>query len=228
MDGFKPERLRAIRLAHGLGQEDLAARSGVAQNTISEAETGRRTPRPSTLRKFAAALDVEVGDFFEAADSPKEPEPFSLEWARTADDAEFYRLIVTAPEEDTARLDKLSGELHRFRSRPVRRILTERNRKAFRDTGPEPTRGEEERLKERFDALYAEVNRRRPPYAVISWRGVGPAEVRWFVPEDEREALRPEVEKTLDGEEYIEIEPGDPATAERPPEKSKVLTRSAA
>lgn len=73
MDGFRPERLRAIRLAHGLGQEDLAARSGVAQNTISEAETGRRTPRPSTLRKFAAALGVEVGDFFEAADSPKAP-----------------------------------------------------------------------------------------------------------------------------------------------------------
>lgn len=58
------EELRRIRKYKGLSQVDLAALSGVSQYTITEIETGRREPRPSTLRKLADALDVEVADFF--------------------------------------------------------------------------------------------------------------------------------------------------------------------
>jgi transcriptional regulator with XRE-family HTH domain len=75
------EELKAIRLRHGLSQVDLSKRSGVAQNTISDIETGRRNPRPSTLRKLAKALDVDVGDFYPETSSPKVTAPPSLaEW----------------------------------------------------------------------------------------------------------------------------------------------------
>ena len=75
------EELKAIRLRHGLSQVDLSKRSGVAQNTISDIETGRRNPRPSTLRKLAKALDVDVGDFYPETSSPKVAAPPSLaEW----------------------------------------------------------------------------------------------------------------------------------------------------
>jgi putative transcriptional regulator len=75
------EELKAIRLRHGLSQVDLSKRSGVAQNTISDIETGRRNPRPSTLRKLAKALDVVVGDFYPETSGPKATAPPSLsEW----------------------------------------------------------------------------------------------------------------------------------------------------
>ncbi len=42
-----------------LSQEQLAERSGVARDTISKLETGRRKAYPTTVRKLAAGLEVE-------------------------------------------------------------------------------------------------------------------------------------------------------------------------
>jgi transcriptional regulator with XRE-family HTH domain len=42
-----------------LSQEQLAEKSGVARDTISKLETGRRKAYPMTIRKLAASLDVE-------------------------------------------------------------------------------------------------------------------------------------------------------------------------
>ena len=41
-----------------MSQEELAERSGVARDTISKLETGRRGAYPSTIRKLAASLEV--------------------------------------------------------------------------------------------------------------------------------------------------------------------------
>jgi transcriptional regulator with XRE-family HTH domain len=71
--------LRNIRLRGGLSQADLSAITGVAEFTISEIEAGKRTPRPSTLRKLAQGLGVEVSDFYEGADSPLAEAPPSPE-----------------------------------------------------------------------------------------------------------------------------------------------------
>jgi transcriptional regulator with XRE-family HTH domain len=58
------EILREFRRQKGWSQKDLADESGVGQDTISGIERGQHEPRPSTLRKLAEALDVEVADFF--------------------------------------------------------------------------------------------------------------------------------------------------------------------
>jgi transcriptional regulator with XRE-family HTH domain len=47
-----------------LSQEQLAERSGVARDTISKLETGRRKAYPTTIRKLAAGLEVEPGLLF--------------------------------------------------------------------------------------------------------------------------------------------------------------------
>ena len=73
--------LRNLRRRAVMSQEDLAARSGVARDTISKLETGQRRAYPSTIRKLAAGLDVEPGmllggvEYFEtegAEDPPSE------------------------------------------------------------------------------------------------------------------------------------------------------------
>jgi transcriptional regulator with XRE-family HTH domain len=46
----------------GMNQVDLARASGVAQNTISEIELGKREARPGTLKKLADALGVGIAD----------------------------------------------------------------------------------------------------------------------------------------------------------------------
>ena len=86
--------LRDIRLRRGLSQADLSAKTGVAEFTISQIEAGKRAnPRPSTLRKLAQALDVEVADLYgspehplaEAPPSPEQPPLNGFEEARRSE-----------------------------------------------------------------------------------------------------------------------------------------------
>jgi transcriptional regulator with XRE-family HTH domain len=53
------ERLRRIRKERLLTQVELSRMTGVAQDSISALETGKREAHPGTIRKFAKALDVE-------------------------------------------------------------------------------------------------------------------------------------------------------------------------
>jgi transcriptional regulator with XRE-family HTH domain len=74
------DTVKEIRRRKGWSQKDLAEESGVGQDTISGIESGRHEPRPSTLRKLADALDVEVADFFREpavplAEAPKAGRP---------------------------------------------------------------------------------------------------------------------------------------------------------
>lgn len=52
--------LRRCRLALGITQEELEARSGVAQANISLYENGRINPNLRNLRRLARALEVPV------------------------------------------------------------------------------------------------------------------------------------------------------------------------
>ena len=56
IDGAK---LRAWRERRLLSLRDLGAKSGVQFHTIHALETGKQEPRPSTLRKLVAALEIE-------------------------------------------------------------------------------------------------------------------------------------------------------------------------
>ncbi len=82
------DTVKEMRRRRGWSQKDLAKASGVGQDTISGLESGRHEPRPSTLRKIASALDVEVADLFQEIGSPKVA-PLSPDWAMAASDDEF-------------------------------------------------------------------------------------------------------------------------------------------
>lgn len=51
--------LRQLRRQAILTQEQLAEKSGVARDTISKLETGRRRAYPKTIQSLAASLNVE-------------------------------------------------------------------------------------------------------------------------------------------------------------------------
>ena len=73
-------RLRDFRRRAVMSQEQLAEKSGVARDTISKLESGRRGAYPSTIRKLAAGLEVEprmlMGgvEYFETGSQEEIPE----------------------------------------------------------------------------------------------------------------------------------------------------------
>lgn len=52
-------RLKAVRLAKMLSQEELAKKAGISRVAITRLETGKVDARFQTVRKLAAALGVE-------------------------------------------------------------------------------------------------------------------------------------------------------------------------
>lgn len=51
-------RVRAIRLARGLTQRELADQAGLYHTAISELERGVTAPTIDTLKKIAAVFDI--------------------------------------------------------------------------------------------------------------------------------------------------------------------------
>lgn len=54
------ERVKRLRLARGFTQQELGAKAGVAQSTISGVEKGERQIQPSSLIELAHALHTEA------------------------------------------------------------------------------------------------------------------------------------------------------------------------
>jgi len=59
------DRLAELRERRALTLRELSEMGGVAADTINQIELGHRKARPSTLRKLAKALDVDVRELFE-------------------------------------------------------------------------------------------------------------------------------------------------------------------
>ena len=98
------DALKELRRQKGWSQKDLSEYSGVGQDTISGIESGRHEPRPSTLRKLAGALEVEVADFFK--------EPIPLGEAPPPSGASLLDRAQEAAREDAEKDSRMFARLH--------------------------------------------------------------------------------------------------------------------
>jgi transcriptional regulator with XRE-family HTH domain len=62
------QRLRQLRVERALSLRALAQRGGVAFDTINKRELGHRPARLVTIRKLAAALEVEPRELMKGED----------------------------------------------------------------------------------------------------------------------------------------------------------------
>lgn len=62
------QRIRKVRLDHGIKQKDLASRIGISQGALTNFELGRRKISLEWLLKIAEALEVPVGYFMNAVE----------------------------------------------------------------------------------------------------------------------------------------------------------------
>jgi transcriptional regulator with XRE-family HTH domain len=58
------KRVRELRLAHGLSQEELAFRAGVHRTYLGGIERGERNPALKNIAAIAKALDVTLPELF--------------------------------------------------------------------------------------------------------------------------------------------------------------------
>lgn len=62
-------RLRRVREESGLSQQLVSERGGVAQESLSRIENGRRDPRLETLRKLARGMDMTLPELLKSLSS---------------------------------------------------------------------------------------------------------------------------------------------------------------
>ena len=55
------QRLRALRAAHGISQDNLAEKTGIHPTAIGRLERGVREPRLKTILRLADGLDIQPG-----------------------------------------------------------------------------------------------------------------------------------------------------------------------
>jgi transcriptional regulator with XRE-family HTH domain len=68
------DRLRELRHAAGLSQEQLAYRAGVTIGVVHKLEQGRvNDPQWSTIRALARVLGADLNDLSAAQDEPAKP-----------------------------------------------------------------------------------------------------------------------------------------------------------
>lgn len=68
------ERIRALRIARGLSQEELAARVGYSdRSSIAKVESGKVDLSQSKIKLFASALGVTPGDILGLTDEAPQP-----------------------------------------------------------------------------------------------------------------------------------------------------------
>lgn len=107
------QRIREVRMARGLTQEQLGERAGLSYKAIGEIERGLGNPTVGTLDTIAAALQIDVSALFEPSS------------ARVGG-VQFYPL--TKADVDLAReaLDSLDTVLSKAYRRRVRRVRAKR------------------------------------------------------------------------------------------------------
>ena len=59
---FLANRIRHLRLAKKISQEDLAAKAGLSRNGMGLIEQGKRWPRLATLLRISDALGMTIED----------------------------------------------------------------------------------------------------------------------------------------------------------------------
>jgi transcriptional regulator with XRE-family HTH domain len=114
-----------------MNQVDLAKASGVAQNTISEIELGKREARAGTLKKLADALSVEISDLLGEPVLAGKVEPPSRGLGRSdprrkwASDEEYEAALAMVRKMYQKRYEQIHGLRPPSSHEERRKILTD-------------------------------------------------------------------------------------------------------
>lgn len=96
--GLLGRRIRALRKAKGLTQEDLGGKCGINYKYVGAIERGEENPSLSVLQKIAKGLGVEIMELFRF--HPEEKDPAKLK-------KELMTIIDRMAKEDKEKLQMI-------------------------------------------------------------------------------------------------------------------------
>lgn len=67
------QRIKDVRTAKGLNQDQIAERSGISQGHLSAVENGEHQPTYGTLEKIAKAMGMEVSELVATSNNDDKP-----------------------------------------------------------------------------------------------------------------------------------------------------------
>src|SRR4051812_9865462 len=130
-------RVRNLRNARHLSQIELAARAGIARNTLNRIENGHLMPTAPVIEHLAEALNVAPGVLFEepvvAAGKAAAPDQ-----GRSAPETPIHDLYGWVRDETTEALQQRALEEARYAKAPIREewiALYEADREAWKEEG---------------------------------------------------------------------------------------------
>ncbi len=98
------ERVRAVRKALKIKQQDMAANYGMSRSYIAEVESGKRVPRPELIMKLYYDYGVNphyllfgTGDMFDASNTKKPNADYTYDFTDAMDYTGFLWLLENAP-----------------------------------------------------------------------------------------------------------------------------------
>ena len=95
----KNERIAWVRADSGLTLAKFGERIGIAASSVKYLESGRNTPRDSTLLNISTQFDVSLDWLRDGVGEPRPPKPRSVELAELV-----HTLYVDSPESFRSRL----------------------------------------------------------------------------------------------------------------------------
>lgn len=123
------EGVKAWRNYRGWSQEELAAKSDVNNNTISQIESEKipdREASPSTKKKIAKALGITVEEIYHSPIGPKVEKKDAVTEQQIIDDIKAFRASGNVSNDDLQRLlMKVARELANEENQNLERSRTQ-------------------------------------------------------------------------------------------------------
>ena len=125
------ERIKSARKQMGMTQQELAERLETSYTGISLWESGKRKPKPESLKRIAEVLNVPTTYFTESGNmSEQEVLDFiSWAWPRVDYQATVQQHSETAQDE-VERWERVCGELHKIHDKIVANQRTENQKRS--------------------------------------------------------------------------------------------------
>ena len=123
------ERIKAARKQTGMTQQELAEKLEISYVGVSQWESGRRTPKGSTLKRIAAALDVPLNYLTGSGMIPEQEVTDFIAWLWSRANLRVTMLEHTSSDlEELERWERVCNGLHKINEDYVAKKNAEREK----------------------------------------------------------------------------------------------------
>ncbi len=108
------ERIKSARKQAGMTQQELAERLETSYVGISLWESGKRRPKPESLKRIAEVLNIPTAFFTETGNMSEQEVLDFISWAWPRADYQMVQQHSEGAQEEIERWERVCSELHKI------------------------------------------------------------------------------------------------------------------